>query len=103
MLMAASSVANHGRSVTPCFICNGARRRQYNVPAQYAGSPISEQTARTLSAMLSVSRETEGSLALIPVIASLENRHGANPVNGFYDSTQTNTSFITTPVDDPQL
>jgi len=106
MLMAVSSVANHGRSVTPHALYAMVRDgRQYNVPAQYAGSPISEQTARTLSAMLSVSLETEGSLALIPGYRVAGKTGTAQiPVNGFYDSTQTNTSFIGWgPVDDPQF
>ncbi len=106
MLMAVSSVANHGRSVTPHALYAMVRDgRQYNVPAQYAGSPISEQTARTLSAMLTVSLETEGSLALIPGYRVAGKTGTAQiPVNGFYDSTQTNTSFIGWgPVDDPQF
>ncbi|HLA87272.1 MAG TPA: penicillin-binding protein 2 [Anaerolineales bacterium] len=106
MLMAVSSVANHGRSVTPHALYAMVRDgRQYNVPAQYAGSPISEQTARTLSAMLSVSLETEGSLALVPGYRIAGKTGTAQiPVNGFYDSSQTNTSFIGWgPVDDPQF
>ena len=106
MLMAVSSVANHGRSVTPHALYAMVRDgRQYNVPAQYAGSPISEQTAKTLSAMLTVSLETEGSLALIPGYRVAGKTGTAQiPVNGFYDSTQTNTSFIGWgPVDDPQF
>jgi cell division protein FtsI/penicillin-binding protein 2 len=79
--------------------------RQYNVPAQFAGSPISEQTADTLSGMLAVSLESEGSLALVPGYRIAGKTGTAQiPVNGFYDSTQTNASFIGWgPVDDPQF
>jgi len=106
MLMAVSSIANKGRSVTPHALYAMMRdRRQYNVPAQFAGSPISEQTANTLTAMLAVSLESEGSQALVPGYRIAGKTGTAQiPVNGFYDSTQTNASFIGWgPVDDPQF
>ena len=79
--------------------------RQYNVPAQYAGSPISEQTAVTLSNMLAHSLESESSLALVPGYRVAGKTGTAQiPVNGYYDATQTNASFIGWgPVDDPQF
>jgi cell division protein FtsI/penicillin-binding protein 2 len=75
------------------------------VPAQFAGTPISIQTADTLSGMLAVSLEMEGSLALVPGYRIAGKTGTAQiPVNGFYDSTQTNASFIGWgPVDDPQF
>jgi len=75
------------------------------VPAQFAGTPISEQTASTLSQMLSVSLESEGSLALVPGYRIAGKTGTAQiPVNGFYDPTKTNASFIGWgPVDDPQF
>jgi cell division protein FtsI/penicillin-binding protein 2 len=106
MMTAASSIANNGRMVTPHALYAMMRDgRQYNVPAQFAGSPISEQTADTLSAMLAVSLESEGSLALVPGYRIAGKTGTAQiPVNGFYDSTQTNASFIGWgPVDDPQF
>ena len=67
IMMAASAIANDGRTVTPHALYAMVRDgRQYNVPAQFAGSPITEQTANTLSDMLAVSLESEGSLALVP-------------------------------------
>ena len=67
VMMAASSIANHGRVVTPHALYAMMRDgRQYNVPAQFAGTPISQQTADILSGMLAVSLESEGSLALVP-------------------------------------
>jgi cell division protein FtsI/penicillin-binding protein 2 len=106
ILMAASSIANKGRTVTPHALYAMVRDgRQYNVPAQFAGSPISEQTAHTLSDMLAISLESEGSLALVPGYRIAGKTGTAQiPVNGFYDSTETNASFIGWgPVDDPQF
>lgn len=106
MMMAVSSVANKGRTVTPHTLYAMMRDgRQYNVPAQFAGSPISAQTADTLSSMLAVSLESEGSLALVPGYRIAGKTGTAQiPVNGFYDSTQTNASFVGWgPVDDPQF
>jgi cell division protein FtsI/penicillin-binding protein 2 len=106
VMTAASAIANHGQMVTPhtlyAMVRNG---HQYNVPTQIAGSPISRQTAETLSGMLSVSLESEGSLALVPGYRIAGKTGTAQiPVNGFYDSTQTNASFIGWgPVDDPQF
>lgn len=49
MLTAVSSVVNNGRSVTPHALYAMVRDgRQYNVPAQYAGAPISEQTGKSV-------------------------------------------------------
>jgi cell division protein FtsI/penicillin-binding protein 2 len=96
LLMAASAIANHGRTVTPHALSAMVRDgRQYNVPAQYAGTPISEQTAGTLTGMLAISLESESSLALVPGYRVAGKTGTAQiPVNGYYDSTQTNASFI---------
>jgi cell division protein FtsI/penicillin-binding protein 2 len=55
--------------------------------------------------MLAVSLEQEASLALVPGYRIAGKTGTAQiPVNGFYDATQTNTSFIGWgPVDDPQF
>ena len=106
IMMAASSIANKGRTVTPHALYAMVRDgRQYDVPAQFAGSPISEKTAKTLSEMLAISLESEGSLALVPGYRIAGKTGTAQiPVNGFYDTTQTNASFIGWgPVDDPQF
>jgi cell division protein FtsI/penicillin-binding protein 2 len=106
ILMAASSIANGGRTVTPHALSAMVRDgRQYNVPAQYAGSPISDQTSLTLSSMLATSLESESSLALVPGYRVAGKTGTAQiPVNGYYDATQTNASFIGWgPVDDPQF
>ena len=106
IMMAASAIANDGRTVTPHALYAMVRDgRQYNVPAQFAGSPITEQTANTLSDMLAISLESEGSLALVPGYRMAGKTGTAQiPVNGFYDDTATNASFIGWgPVDDPQF
>jgi cell division protein FtsI/penicillin-binding protein 2 len=106
IMMAASSVANGGRTVTPHALSAMVRDgRQYNVPAQYAGSPITEQTAETLSQMLALSLESESSLAIVPGYRVAGKTGTAQiPVNGFYDTAQTNASFIGWgPLDEPQF
>jgi cell division protein FtsI/penicillin-binding protein 2 len=106
MLAATSAVANDGRMVTPHVLLGMVREgRQYNVPAQFAGSPISGQTSDTLSEMLAISLEDESSQALVPGYRVAGKTGTAEiPVNGFYDITQTNASFIGWgPVDDPQF
>lgn len=106
IMAAASAIANNGRMVTPHALYAMVRDgRQYTVPAQFAGSPVSEQTAATLSEMLAISLESESSLALVPGYRVAGKTGTAEiPVNGFYDSSQTNVSFIGWgPVDDPQF
>ena len=78
---------------------------QYNVPSQYAGSPISPDTAKTLSDMLAVSLEQESSQALVPGYRLAGKTGTAQiPTPYGYDATHTNVSFIGWgPVDDPQF
>jgi len=107
IMMAASSIANNGRTVTPHVLYAMVRDgRQYTVPAQYAGSPVSEQTANLLTEMLAVSLEDEASLALVPGyrIAGKTGTAQIPTPYGFYDFYKTNASFIGWgPVDDPQF
>lgn len=106
MLAAASAIVNDGRMVIPHVLYAMVRDgRQYKVPDQFGGSPISEQTARTLNEMLAISLEQESSLALVPGYRVAGKTGTAQvPVNGIYDSSQTNASFIGWgPVDDPQF
>jgi len=106
VMMAVSSIANNGRMVVPHALFAMVRDgRQYNVPAQFAGSPVTEATADTLSEMLAISLEAEASLALVPGYRIAGKTGTAQiPVDGFYDTTETNTSFIGWgPVDDPQF
>lgn len=107
MMAAASAIANDGRMVTPHVLYSMLREgHRYNVPPQYAGSPIRANTARTLSGMLAVSLEQEASLALVPGyrVAGKTGTAQIPTPYGFYDGTQTNASFIGWgPVDDPQF
>lgn len=106
IMMAASSVANDGRMVTPhaleAMIRDG---RQYNVPAQFAGSPISVDTAHTLSQMLAVSLEKESSSALVPGYRIAGKTGTAQiPSDYGYEAGVTNASFLGWgPVDEPKF
>jgi cell division protein FtsI/penicillin-binding protein 2 len=106
MLMAASAIANEGKMATPHVLYSMLRDgHQYNVPAQYAGSPISAETARTLNELLAVSLEQESSLALLPGYRLAGKTGTAQiPTDYGYDATRTNASFVGWgPVDDPQF
>jgi cell division protein FtsI/penicillin-binding protein 2 len=106
MLMAVSSFTNNGRMVTPHVLYAMLRDgHQYNVPPQYAGSPISAQTAQTMNEMLSASLEQESSQALLPGYRLAGKTGTAQiPTQYGYDATHTNVSFIGWgPVDDPQF
>ena len=106
MIMAASAVANDGQMVTPHVLHAMLRDgHQYNVPSQYAGAPIKQQTAKTLSEMLAVSLEGESSVALLPGYRVAGKTGTAQiPTDYGYDPDHTNVSFIGWgPVDDPQF
>ncbi|HXD12397.1 MAG TPA: penicillin-binding protein 2, partial [Anaerolineales bacterium] len=106
LLMAASAIANDGKMVTPHVLYSMLRDgHQYNVPSQYAGSPIRSQTAHTLTDMLAISLEGESSSALLPGYRVAGKTGTAQiPTDYGYDETHTNASFIGWgPVDDPQF
>ena len=106
MLMAVSAVANNGQMVMPHILYGMVGDgRQVNIQMQPAGTPISANTAYTLSQMLAISLENEASLALVPGYRVAGKTGTAEiPIDGYYDSTQTNASFIGWgPVDDPQF
>jgi cell division protein FtsI/penicillin-binding protein 2 len=107
LLQAASAIANDGKMVTPrivkAIIDNGYL---YEAPVHFAGQPISEETADTLTEMLSVSLEEEASTALVAGY-NLAGKTGTAeifvPGKG-YTSNLTNASFIGWgPTDDPQF
>jgi cell division protein FtsI/penicillin-binding protein 2 len=106
MLMAASAIANDGQMVTPHVLYAMLRDgHQYNVPSQYAGSPISAQTAHTLTDMLAVSVVDESVGALLPGYRIAGKTGTAQiPTEYGYDPNHTNASFIGWgPVDDPKF
>jgi cell division protein FtsI/penicillin-binding protein 2 len=106
MLAAASAVANGGRMVVPHVLYAMVRDgREYNVPPQYSGSPISADTAHTLTQMLSVSLENESSSALVDGYR-IAGKTGTAQIPGpfGYEVGVTNASFLGWgPVDDPQF
>ncbi|HEY9151773.1 MAG TPA: penicillin-binding protein 2 [Anaerolineales bacterium] len=106
IMKAASAIADNGRMVTPHVLYAMVRDgRQFNVPAQYAGSPISVNTAQTLNQMLATSIAGEASLAAVPGYR-IAGKTGTAQIPGpnGYDPTATNASFIGWgPVDDPRF
>ncbi|MFZ5884959.1 MAG: peptidoglycan D,D-transpeptidase FtsI family protein [Chloroflexota bacterium] len=106
MMMAATAIANDGQMVTPHVLYAMIRDgHQYNVPSQYAGSPIKPETARTLNEMLAVSLQNESASALLPGYRVAGKTGTAQiPTPQGYDPNHTNVSFIGWgPVDDPQF
>lgn len=107
MLMATSAIASDGQMVVPHLVramVDGGR--QYNFYTQYAGQPISPETADTLSAMLAISLESEASNALVPGyrIAGKTGTAEIPQPGGGYNRYSTHASFIGWgPVDDPQF
>jgi cell division protein FtsI/penicillin-binding protein 2 len=106
MVMAASAIANNGKMVQPHILYStvddGA---QQNKNYEYAGNPISAQTAQTMNELLAVSLENEASQALVPGYRVAGKTGTAQiPVFGGYDESSTNASFIGWgPVDDPKF
>ena len=107
IMAGASAIANQGHMATPHVLYAMLRDgHQFNVPSQYAGSPIKAETAATLTGMLATSLENESSVALVPGyrVAGKTGTAQIPTPYGFYDFSQTNASFIGWgPVDDPQF
>ncbi|HTP03301.1 MAG TPA: penicillin-binding protein 2 [Anaerolineales bacterium] len=106
LLMAASAIAGDGRMIAPHALYAMVRDgREYKVPPQYAGSPITGTTAQTESQMLAISLEKESSNALIPGYR-VAGKTGTAQIPGDYgyEVGATNASFIGWgPVDDPKF
>ena len=107
MLAAASAVANEGKMVTPhvvkAMVSNGV---QVNTSVQSPGSPISAETARTLSSMLANAMEGNDSPARLEGyrIAGKTGTASIPGPDGNYDATLTNQSFLGWgPIDDPRF
>lgn len=106
MVMAVTAFVNDGQMVIPhmvkALIQDGS---QYNISPQFAGAPVSAETAHTMTEMLADSLEIEGSLALVSGYR-LAGKTGTAQIPGDsgYILNQTNTSFIGWgPVDDPRF
>jgi len=106
MLMAISAVANDGNMMVPHVVKSVVNQgRQFEIAPQIAGTPISAQTARTLTDMLAVSLEKEASDALIEGYR-VAGKTGTAEIatDEGYTSNLTNASFVGWgPVDDPQF
>ena len=107
IMAGATAIANKGHMVTPRALYAMLRDdHQFNIPPQYAGSPIKPETAATLTEMMAVSLENEASLALVPGyrVAGKTGTAQIPTPYGTYDLSQTNASFIGWgPVDDPKF
>jgi cell division protein FtsI/penicillin-binding protein 2 len=101
MLQAISAVANDGKMVTPHILKAVVNRdRQYDIDPEVAGTPISAETAHTLTDMLAASLEDEASTALLPGYR-LAGKTGTAEI---YNRAGTNASFVGWgPVDDPEF
>jgi cell division protein FtsI/penicillin-binding protein 2 len=107
MLTAASALANDGRMVYPHVLYGMVNNgNQYNTPTQIMGTPISPQTARTVSEMLAIGMERGESLARVEGYR-LAGKTGTAQIptdSGYYSPDEINASFIGWgPVDNPQF
>lgn len=106
MVAAISAVANEGKLMTPHVVksvMNG--EKQFDVTPQVINSPISAETAQTLTEMLTYSLEEEASTALVEGyrIAG-KTGTGEIPTEFGYSTNQTNASFVGWgPSDDPKF
>lgn len=107
LITAASALANDGKMAYPHvlygMVSNG---HQYDTPPQTLGTPISPQTARTVTEMLATALEDGKSVARVDGyrIAGKTGTAQIPGPNGLYDPTLTNASFIGWgPVDAPKF
>ncbi|MEA2008130.1 MAG: penicillin-binding transpeptidase domain-containing protein, partial [Chloroflexota bacterium] len=107
MLKAVSAIANNGIMVSPRIVSAIVDQEyRYEAPIDFGGSPISAETAQTLTGMLTQSLEKEASSALVPGY-SLAGKTGTGEIyvkGEGYTTSLTNASFIGWgPTDDPQF
>ncbi len=109
MVMAVSAVANDGKMMLPhvvkSIIENG---RQHDVQPQLVGSPISAETAHTITNMLAQAVQGESYQNAVVTGYRIAGKTGTAGIpdqeTGDYDPTYTNASFVGWgPVDDPQF
>lgn len=106
MVMAVGAIANEGKMMAPhvvkALIIDG---KQYNIDPVVVGSPVSSETAQTLTSMLVNSLENEASSALVEGY-SVAGKTGTGEISTplGYSSSQTNTSFVGWgPAEDPKF
>lgn len=107
MMTAATALANDGKMVYPhvvlSMVSNGV---QSNTRVQTLGTPVSAQTAHTVSEMMASAQEAGNSIANVEGYRTAGKTGTASipGPNGIYDSDQTNASYIGWgPVDDPKF
>ncbi len=107
MITAIAAVANDGLLMQPRIIAQriDPDKTVTTFEPEVVGRPISPQTARTLTQMLSEALAREASPALVPGY-SIAGKTGTAqiPIPGGYDPDQTIASFVGYgPIDDPQF
>jgi len=107
MVVAASALANNGMMVYPHVLYAQLQDgKQSNTRTQIIGTPISADTAHTISEMLANALESESSAALVPGYR-IAGKTGTAQIplsGGGYDQRDINASFIGWgPVDDPRF
>jgi cell division protein FtsI/penicillin-binding protein 2 len=107
LVMAASALANNGQMVYPHILYAQIQDgKQNNTKTQIVGTPISANTAHTITDMLANALESESSTALVPGyrIAGKTGTAQIPLAGGGYDQNNVNASFIGWgPVDDPRF
>lgn len=107
MIAAASALANDGKMVYPHVLYGMVNNGdQYNTPPQVLGTPISPQTARTVSEMLALGLERSDSWGLVDGyrVAGKTGTAQIPTEFGYYSPTDINASFIGWgPLDNPQF
>lgn len=106
MVSAVSAVANEGKMMMPHVVRSVVDDgQQYDVTPQVINSPISVETAQTLTEMLTYTLEEEASVALVEGY-TLAGKTGTGeiPTELGYTSELTNTSFVGWgPSEDPKF
>jgi cell division protein FtsI/penicillin-binding protein 2 len=106
MVMAASALANNGQMVLPHVLLAQVRDgRQSDMSTRIVGTPISADTARTITGMLHDSLLRESSTALLDGYPIAGKTGTAQiPTSTGYDSDNINASFIGWgPIKDPRF
>jgi len=106
MVAAISSIANDGKMMSPHVLKQVASaEQQINIHPRVVATPISAETAHTLTEMLARSLELEASSALVDGYRVAGKTGTAEiAVEGGYETQLTNTSFVGWgPVDDPKF
>lgn len=106
MATAVSAIANEGKMMAPHIVRSMVNKGyQYDIEQRVIGTPISTDTAKTLSEMLAQSLEIESSDALVNGYRVAGKTGTAEIPTPFgYTSNQTNASFVGWgPVDDPRF